>query len=254
MLFLFLGACFSEPQYTLPESESQKQPSLLGDETPPEPGNDGMNGEKKPPPPNDEFSDSEGLCSPVASSLRRYPAVAQTGLQVAAELSITEGTGALLVELVRNDPEKGSVVVYNVSCNLAVSLTYRVPKNIGSVYAVYFADKAGDGPTEDDIVGMSDVIDTTKGEAVSHSITLKKDNSILPLQLPFFPISEEKQDISPPDNQDNGSLPPPVNEPETGLPEAVEDRGAAPKEVPNIEEAVVEPTQDAPELPPEDNE
>ena len=251
MFLLFLNACFSEPQYTLPEPEAQTQPSLLGDETPPEPGNDGTNGEEKPPPPNDEFSDSEGLCRPVASSLQRYPAVVQTGLEVSAEMTIKEGSGALLVELVRKDPEKGSLVVFNVSCNLAVSLKYRIPKNIGSVYAVYFADKAGDGPTEDDIVGMSELIDTTKEEAITHSITLKKGNSIAPLQLPFFPISEGAQptDDAP---KGDGSLPPPVNEPETGLPDPIEDAGEVPKEVPNIEDAVGEPTQDVPELPQEE--
>ena len=253
MFFLFLTACFSEPQYTLPEPEAQTQPSLLGDETPPEPGNDGMDadGEDKPPPPNDEFSDSEGLCSPVASSLRRYPAVSQTGLEVSAELTIKEGSGALLVEVVRKDPEKGSIVVFNVSCNLAVSLKYRIPKNIGSVYAVYFADKAGDGPTEDDIVGMSSLIDTSKEQTISHSITLKKGSSIAPLQLPFFPVTEEVQPVVEPPKSD-GSLPPPVNEPETGLPEPVEDAGTPPKEVPNIEEAVGEPSQDVPSLPQEE--
>ena len=250
MFFLFLSACFSEPQYTLPEPEAQTQPSLLGDEAPPEPGNDGMNGEEKPPPPNDEFSDSEGLCRPVASSLRRYPAVMQTGIEVSTELTIKEGSGALLIEVVRKDPEKGSLVVYNVSCNLAVSLKYRIPKNIGSVYAVYFADKAGDGPTEDDIVGMSELIDTTKEGTISHSITLKKGNSIAPLQLPFFPITEAAPVSGEPSN-DDASLPPPVNEPETGLPEPVEDAGKPPKKVPNIEDVAVEPTQDVPELPPE---
>ena len=250
MFLLFLSACFSEPQYTLPEPETQTQPSLLGDETPPEPGNDGSNGDEKPPPPNDEFSDSEGLCRPVASSLRRHPAVMQTGLEVSAEMTIKEGSGALLVEIVRKDPEKGSLVVFNVSCNLAVSLKYHIPKNIGSVYAVYFADKAGDGPTEDDIVGMSPLIDTTKEEAIAHSITLKKGNSIAPLQLPFFPIGEGAQPAAV--SKDEGALPPPVNEPETGLPDPIEDDGAAPKEVPNIEEAVGEPTQDVPELPQEE--
>ena len=251
MFFLFLSACFSEPQYSLPEPETQNQPSLLGDETPPEPGNDGMTEEDKPPPPNDEFSDSEGLCSPVASSLRRHPAVMQTGLDISAELTIKEGSGALLVEVVRKDPEKGSLVVFNVSCNLGVSLKYRIPKNIGPVYAVYFADKAGDGPTEDDIVGMSALIDTSKEEAVVHSITLKKGNSIAPLQLPFFPISEAAQVVREPSNNDD-SLPPAVNEPEIGLPEPIDDGGDAPKEVPNIEDAVVEPTQDVPELPEEE--
>ena len=251
MFFLFLSACFSEPQYTLPEPETQTQPSLLGDETPPEPGNDGMDGEEKPPPPNDEFSDSEGLCQPVASSLRRHPAVMQTGLDVSAELTIKEGSGALLVEVVRNDPDKGSLVVFNVSCNLGVSLTYRIPKDIGSVYAVYFADKAGDGPTEDDIVGMSALIDTSKEEAIRHSITLKKGNSIAPLQLPFFPITEQSQAAV--ESSKNGdSLPPAVNEPEMGLPDPIDDAGTVPKEVPNIEEAVVEPTQDLPELPEEE--
>ena len=250
MFFLFLSACFSEPQYTLPEPEKQNQPSLLGDETPPEPGNDGMNGEDKPPPPNDEFSDSEGLCRPVASSLRRYPAVMTNGLEVSAELTIKNGSGAMLVEVVRKDPEKGSLVVFNISCNLGVSLKYRIPKDIGSVYAVYFADKAGDGPTEDDIVGMSELIDTTKEEAITHSITLKKGNSIAPLQLPFFPITESEQ-VMPEPAKNNGSLPPAVNEPEIGLPEPIDDAGEAPKEVPNIEE-VVEPTQDVPELPEEE--
>ena len=251
MFFLFLSACFSEPQYTLPEPEAQNQPSLLGDETPPEPGNDGMDGEKKPPPPNDEFSDSEGLCRPVASSLRRYPAVVKAGLEVSAELTIKQGSGALLVEIVRKDPEKGSLVVFNVSCNLAVSLKYRIPKNIGSVYAVYFADKAGDGPTEDDIVGMSALIDTSKEEAIAHSITLKKGNSIAPLQLPFFPIAEETQAVDDPPQKDD-SLPSPVSEPEIGLPDPIEDAGSVPKEVPNIEEVQVEPTQDIPELPQEE--
>ena len=178
----------------------------------------------------------------------------QTGLKVSTELNIKEGSGALLVEVVRKDPEKGSVVVYNVSCNLAVSLKYRIPKDIGSVYAVYFADKAGDGPTEDDVVGMSEPIDTSKEEPISHSITLKKGNSIVPLQLPFFPISEAKQEVAPPKNNDDGALPPPINEPENGLPEAVQDSGIPPKEVLNTEEAVVEPTQELPELPPEEDE
>ena len=234
-MFVFL-ACFSEPQYTLPESEESKQPSLLGDDPPPEPGNDGMSPDERPPPPNDEFSDSEGLCKPVASSQRRYPAVATTGLEVSTELSIKEGSGALLVEVVRLDEEKGSVVMYNVSCNLAVSLKYRVPKNIGSVYAVYFADKEGDGPTEDDIVGLSQVMDTTSEQAFTHKITLKKGNSIAPLQMPFLPIAEEREVPVPPPTA-NDSLPNPVNEPEAGLPKAINDSGEAPVEVPNVEPA-----------------
>ena len=250
MLFMILAACVSEPQYTLPEPEAQTQPSLLGDEKPPEPGNDGMGEEEKPPPPNDEFSDSEGSCSPVSSSLQRYPAVNQTGIEVSSELSIKEGSGALLVELVRLEPDKGSVVVFNVSCNIAVSLKYRIPKNIGSVYAVYFADKAGDGPTEDDVVGMSALIDTTNHEPISHSITLEKGTSIAPLQLPFFPIAESSPAV-PNSPKSDGNLPSPVNEPEEGLPDPIDDKGSSPKEVPNIEEAVVEPSQDMPELPPE---
>jgi hypothetical protein len=251
MLFLFLWACLSEPQYTLPELKSQKSPSLLGDDPPPEPGNDGMI-EENIPPPNDEFSDNGGLCRPVSSSMKRFPAVSETGIEVSTDISIKEGSGALLVEVVRQDPEKGSVVVYNISCNRASSLKFFIPKNIGSVYAVYFADKGGDGPTEDDLVGVSDLMDTTQEDSFSHSIFLEKGNSIAPLQLPFFPIAEEKNELAPPPPSGSDNLSPPINEPEEGLPDPIQDSGAAPKEVPNIEEVVGESDDQVEELPPKE--
>lgn len=266
MLMSLLWACLSDPQYILPKdpnsqklldyeegsSDGSVQHPMLADGPPPEPGNDGMGEQERRDPPIDEFADTDGACEPVASSLNRHPAVAKTGILVNTTLNIKEGRGAMLVEIVRHDPEKGSVAVFNISCNLAVSLKYYIPKDIGPVYAVYFADKVGDGPTQDDPMGISPVMDTTKEGPFSHIISLSKDNSIAPLQLPFLPIHEEKDEkqANPPDPVED--IPPPTAEPETGLPPPIIDQGEPPPLVPNIEEVSGEPEPQVRDLPPKD--
>ena len=244
--FLFL-ACQTEPDYVLPSDEIPPVQSLMSDgspEKPPEPGNDG--GVTETPPPNDAFEDTEGLCKPVSSSLQRHPELKSKGIDITTSLSIKKGAGALLIEVVRNDPQLGNVAVFNVSCNMAVSLNYRIPMNIGEVYAVFFADSNGDGPTEDDVMARSELIDTSKPDALTQKITLEKGSSIAPLTLPFAPLQSRESGSE--------SLPPPVSEPSAGLPEAqdttkdinsnpdlppeVKDSGAPPKEVLDTNEPV----------------
>ena len=89
---------------------------------------------------------------------------------------------------------------------------------------------------------MSEIIDTTTEKQVSHTITLTKGMSVAPLRFPFLLW---RQDVVTPQvlgNEDQ--LPPPINEPEPGLPPPIEDTGTPPKEVSNIEDVVVDPTQD----------
>lgn len=243
----FIFACQTEPDYVLPSDEIPPVQSLITDDspqTPPEPGNDGDVSET--PPPNDAFADTEGLCKPVSSSLQRHPELKSKGIDITSTLSIKEGAGALLIEIVRNDPQKGNVAVFNVSCNMAVSLNYRIPMGIGDVYAVFFADTNGDGPTEDDIMARSELIDTSKAGTLTQKITLEKGASIAPLTLPFAPLEQSSggsENLPDPVGEPSAGLPEPQNTEEgeavdTDLPPPIKDSGAPPKEVLDTDEPV----------------
>jgi len=243
-------ACFLKLEYTLPEPEAQEESQAEG--FAPIDGEGGINPTENPPlgegemnakeqPPEDAIPE-EAHCQPIPSAVRNFPKLQSDVIAVRAEIKNAEELGALLVEIVRHDEEKGSIAVFNVACNLVTQIDYQIPKNIGSVYAVYFADVDGEGPSEDDIIGMSEIIDTTKEKEIRHTITLKKGMSLTPLTLPFLPW---RQDVVAPQQIGNeDQLPPPINEPEPGLPDPVQDTGKPPKEVSNIEDIVVDPDQD----------
>ena len=218
---LMLWGCLSTPDYTLSDLSNQGvEPT--GIESAMNPTTDPPileDGEQKPS--TDSVVAVESRCQPLDSSLRRFPNLESEGVEVRADVTYGEVSGAMLVEIVKNDPDKGSVTVFHVTCNLVKQLSYRIPSGIGEVYAVYFIDQEGNGPSEDDLIGMSAPMDTAKASEVNHTISIQQGTSLEPLVFPFL-------NTQPAGTDSGGGLPPPINEPEAGLPDPIQDDGTPP--------------------------
>jgi|GEM_PF-6392158 len=130
---------------------------------------------------------SKGKCTRVLSPSTPPQKVGSSKLTVLSKTKLPDTGGALLVEIVANKPKHGNVVILNLNCDFAAQLQYELPKEIGTVYAVYFIDQNGDGPSEDDIRGISPPIDTNIETEYSFTLSLAKDADISPLSLPFIP-------------------------------------------------------------------
>ena len=140
-------ACFSEPEYTLPEPEAQEANQAgISQGLGPIDGEGGMNPSENPPleeaemnameqPPNDVIQ-REAHCQPIPLAIRNFPKLTPDAIDVRAAIKSIEESGALLVEIVRHDEERGSIAIFSLTCNLVTQVRYQIPQNIGSVYAV----------------------------------------------------------------------------------------------------------------------
>ncbi|MEC7987439.1 MAG: hypothetical protein VX278_19880, partial [Myxococcota bacterium] len=118
----------------------------------------------------------------------------------------------ILIEIVRDDPQRGSVVLHNISCFPSDTQQYQLPRNIGPVYAVYFRDSNRNGPSLDDLRGRSPLIDTEKESRFSFTLQLEENADVSPLRLPFLPQTAMLSDAppsTPPPEPPPPAVPPP---------------------------------------------
>ena len=168
----------------------------LDDKTPENPPSEDANGEGTPAIEGSEefvpyldLENSEGSCTPIRSQQTYALKKDAPVVEVFSSTKLVDVGGALLVEIVQNHPQKGSIVLINFNCERAAKISYSIPTKMGTVYAVYFIDQNGDGPSEGDIRGISPAIDTTEPKREEFTIRLAKGSSIDPLQLPFIPVN-----------------------------------------------------------------
>ncbi len=191
------------PSQVLP---TPNNPDTATETTPPSEGITNEEPEKVVP--YVDLETSVGSCKSLLSPKTYTPTVGQKTIKITSSTKMLDTGGALLVEIVENNPQKGSVVLINFNCEFAANLKYELPTNIGTVFPVYFVDQNGDGPSEDDIRGIGPAIDTTDTDDRTFSINLAKESDISPLSLPFIPMNLLAAD----DQPDNITLPSPQKE------------------------------------------
>ncbi len=122
-------------------------------------------------------------CNPVPTSTHRFGKDNMVGLSGSIEL--VGFHRPLLIEVVR--PNQGQyLVAYSLECTSGDVFTLSVPASLKQVYLVAFSDEEGDGPTQSDPYGRSELIDLTKAPDTI-AIKMDKGKDISPIPVPLEP-------------------------------------------------------------------
>ncbi len=199
--------------------------------------------ESQDPPSHGNIEEAETGCTLLFKSKSYFASRMKNAFSLESTTTPDYADKKILIEIVRHRPEEGSIVLYNFSCTPPLNL--ELPSDIGPVYAVYFIDQNGDGPSKEDILGRSPLIEPEEQKTISLTISMKEGNDISPLTFPFMPLSKTTTyerppyeanpttELPPPLAEPEANLPPPVAEPEAGLPEPLaEPEGNLPPPVP----------------------
>ena len=227
MWLLLTIACAEPPQYSVPTRPTNGAPSGQPN-SPPNPPLASTDGPPKGPPPNisdllptettatnaeagtqemelKNISDPDelmpiseiisGECKPIASTA--HLELENGGINISGTVNVAVPmSGPLLIELVQIKDQQ-SYSLYSVTCvsgkveenyEADLEFTAKFPANLSSVYVLAVIDNDGNGPSLSDPAARSQLIDLQDGQGISLSI--KKDTTISPIQLPLISNNE----------------------------------------------------------------
>ena len=203
------GEPASPKEGLLPARENPSEDSLI----PKEANTD------QPPPPNGNIQEKSQDCS-LLSGRKNSPSInIEDSITVRSSTTPRYPDNKILIEIVRPSPQEGNVALYNFSCPPSDEFQYNLPSDIGPVYAIYFLDENGGGPSQQEILGRSPLIDPKIEESLSFSVKLEKNADLSPLTLTFEPKAKKREyELPNPIAEPDANLPPPLAEPEANLP------------------------------------